>query len=83
MGFVDLTDETDQQIVLLWPQSWALLQDSLIEGHIYEAKLGTTKDATLCCDITRGQYFHDLTPDAPSPGDADDVPLIPEEDLPF
>lgn len=83
MGFVDLADESDQQIVLLWPQTWAILKDELIEGHIYEAKLGTTKDSTLCCDVTRGQYFHDLTPGATAKADGEDVPFPPDEDLPF
>jgi hypothetical protein len=57
MGFVDLADETGQQIVLIWPQSWETLDGEIEEGRIYEAKLGTTKDQTLCCDITRGHYF--------------------------
>ena len=60
MGFVDMADETGQQIVLLWPQSWKTFQGEIEEGKIYEAQLGTTKDQTLCCDVSRGHFFREV-----------------------
>jgi len=60
MGFIELVDETSQQLVLIWPDSWEFLKDKLVEGRIYEASLSVTRDRTLSCDVSRGNYFKEI-----------------------
>jgi len=60
MGFVDLADESGQQIVLIWPTSWENVEGTIEEGKVYEARLGTTKDQTLCYDSRNGHYFKEV-----------------------
>lgn len=79
MGFAELRDETGLGFVLIWPDSWEWYCGRLTEGGIYEAKLGRTRDGTLCCDTGKGHGFNRLD----EPDDEPGPPALPEDDIPF
>jgi DNA polymerase III alpha subunit len=60
MGFIDLADESSQQIVLVWPQSWERYTETFKEGDICEGEIGLTKDRTLCLDVNRGHFLRKI-----------------------